>query len=149
MIGSIITAIASAGGEARARLAERDDEDRVDEQAGDDRGQRGHRLDDGAHDPGEPAADLGHEDRGADAERQRDRHARCRARCSEPTIACRIAALVEAVLGADAAHVLGEEVEVRERLASRARTTKTIALTTRGHHDQRRAGHRPTRRPGP
>ena len=46
----------------------------VDEQAGQDVGQRRHRLDDGAHQSGEPAADLGEEHRGADAERQRDQH---------------------------------------------------------------------------
>ena len=50
------------------------DERGVDEQAGDDRRDRAHRVDDDPHRSREPAADLVEEDRGRDAERHRDQH---------------------------------------------------------------------------
>ena len=60
-------------GEASPLEAEGEDQHRVDEQASQDVGQCGHRLDDGPHDSGKPSADLDHEHGRPDAERERDR----------------------------------------------------------------------------
>ena len=59
--------------EAVALPAQAEDQQGVDEQAREDVRQCGHRLDNRADDPGDTSAHLGQEDRGADAQRNRDR----------------------------------------------------------------------------
>ncbi len=61
-------------GDAGLRQPELDDEEDVDEEAGQDLGEGGHRLDHGAHQRGALASDLVQVDRSGDAQRNGDRH---------------------------------------------------------------------------
>ena len=112
-IGIIVTA--SASDAAKPLLhAERQDDERVDEQARDDLGQCRHGLDDRAHRPRQRAAHLDEEQRGQDAERNGDRLAI--AICSrEPTSACTMPPEVSGSSGPVSAIVWVKKLLCRDR----------------------------------
>ncbi|MCZ0981032.1 hypothetical protein O1L60_24240 [Streptomyces diastatochromogenes] len=104
------------GGEAGALHAQAQDDRRVDEEARDDRGQRGHGLDDRTDQARERSRHLGEEDRADDpgGHGQRERDADLFEGADDGV---QDAADVERFERPGEPHVLGEEVEVGEGLA--------------------------------